>query len=235
MARRRELINVGGGSPNSEAGVGNGGGVGEDRSSMGRGGVGRHTENWYAPQHFVETHVALTDTPQPLSISAGWRPGVLAVGQSSKFRSAWIEWEPSFSAVLQPSAAPNLSDCLRTPLRTGTYRPGLWQVIMPFKNGSGSPQGATVRLRGRIWKSANIDGTVATELTAATMLSNTITPGVIADSIARMEVYLDQQVLVAQYLFFQLGVEVMAVGVSGSDVLFQTGPMPCVQLPKFTP
>ena len=80
--------------------------------------------------------------------------------------------EASFDTAIQPSVDPNNNDSWRSeaPIN-GTYAAGTWIIALSVISASNAASGSG-RLRVRVWKSANADGSSPTELTTSTITTS---------------------------------------------------------------
>lgn len=123
----------------------------------------------------------LTPTQPAASTSTtGWIQGTTAVGNYSRISFRAEKAAASFGAVAQPSGAPTgetggAQDCWRiSTVTTGDFSAGTWySSLSVIAVTSGGFQDG--RALFRIWRSANADGTVATEITAGTMVGSRVT------------------------------------------------------------
>lgn len=104
---------------------------------------------------------------------------------------------------------------------TGTFANTAWTFAWNMR---ASTAGVTGRLRMRVWKSANADGTSATALTASTQVGSTIVLSTTVDTNSSMSWSPGTITLSNEYLFFQMEWEQTAVGTtSGDNALFRIG------------
>jgi hypothetical protein len=117
----------------------------------------------------------------------------------------------SFGGTAQPSGAPDntLGDCFRTqnPL-SGTFIAGVWVFLFTLRAVSAAG-GQDGRIRVRVWKSANANGSGATEITSGTSPLSSVTDlAVGVDQNSTGGVTLPQITLNSEYLFFQVAWEI---------------------------
>lgn len=107
----------------------------------------------------------------------GWDVAGLAAGQYARMQFGTVRPPSVFSGTAQPSSGPDdtLKDCWRSasPL-SGDFAAGTWTIRLPVIATSSATEGANVRVRARIWKSANADGSSATELTAGAVAGTSV-------------------------------------------------------------
>lgn len=104
---------------------------------------------------------------------------------------------------------------------TGTFANTAWTFDWNMRAGTA---GAVGRIRMRVWKSANADGTSATELTAGALVGATVTLSTTGDTNSSISWSPGSITLSNEYLFFQIEWQETTAGTSASDnVLFRIG------------
>jgi hypothetical protein len=104
---------------------------------------------------------------------------------------------------------------------SGTFANTAWQFDWNMR---ASTAGAVGRIRMRVWKSANADGSSPTELTTATQVGSTVTLSTTADVNSSISWSPGSITLNNEYLFFQVEWQETTAGASASDdVLFRIG------------
>lgn len=104
---------------------------------------------------------------------------------------------------------------------TGTFANTAWTFDWNMRAGTA---GAVGRVRMRVWKSANADGSSATALTTSTLVGSTVTLSTTADTNSSMSWSPGSITLSNEYLFFQVEWEETVAGTSASDnVLWRIG------------
>lgn len=149
----------------------------------------------------------------------------------------------SWSTTALPDTAPTVDDCFRTNTGggandgklTGTFTSGNWTVSVPvIAVTSGGDQDG--RIRVRVWRSANANGSSATEMTnGATQLSivTNLTTGAAQTSSGSVAVT-QNLTLTDEYVFVQLAWEITgAGGANGRDVLIRVGSTSSVTTTNF--
>lgn len=115
--------------------------------------------------------------PTASTSTTGWTVGTTVATRYS--RQTYNSEVPAtnFTSTAQPSGAPTNSaeDCWRlSAVTTGSFSAGTWySTVSVIAVSSGGFQDG--RARFRIWRSANADGTSATEVTAGTMIGTSVT------------------------------------------------------------
>lgn len=167
----------------------------------------------------------LVGTTAPTS-PGPWRRMVYASGAAS-----------GFGAPLQPSGAPVTNDCWRSeqPIY-GVFQAGDWEIHPSFR-GMTQPVTGSGRLNFRLWRSANEDGSSATEITSGVVetdpLSNILTS---ADQSVALFLGFPAVTLAGEYLFFQCAWEITGASASGvATVRFRVGSNSYVATPNFLP
>lgn len=150
----------------------------------------------------------------------------------------------SWTTTAQPSTSPTTNDCFRTNTGgvandgklTGTFTSGNWTVSIPvIAVTSGGDQDG--RMRVRIWRSANANGSSATEMTnGATQLSIVTNLAVGTAQTTSGSVPVTQNLtLSGEYIFVQLAWEITgAGGANGRDVLIRVGSTSSVTTTNFS-
>lgn len=115
--------------------------------------------------------------PTASTSTTGWTVGTTAANRYSRITYNAEITATNFTATAQPSGAPTGSaqDCFRTSAATtGQFSAGTWySSISVLAVSSGGVQDG--RALFRIWRSANADGTSATELTQGAMIGSVVT------------------------------------------------------------
>ncbi len=115
--------------------------------------------------------------PTASTSTTGWTVGTTAPANYSRITYNLEQPTVNFTATAQPSGAPvNLGeDCFRLSAQTtGQFSADTWySSLSAIAVTSGGAQSG--RARFRLWRSANVDGTAATELTQGAMLGSKIT------------------------------------------------------------
>lgn len=130
------------------------------------------------PEQSGSSSGLLTPTAPTASTSTtGWIQGTTAAGNYSRLSFRQERAAATFAGTAQPSGEPlgKAMDCFRlSAATTGDFSAGTWySSISAIAVTSGGFQDG--RARFRIWRSANADGTSATEITQGTMVGTTVT------------------------------------------------------------
>lgn len=114
--------------------------------------------------------------PGASTSTTGWIQGTTAVGNYSRLSFRDERAASTFAGTAQPSGSPlgKAQDCFRiSGVTTGDFSAGTWySSLSVIAVTSGGFQDG--RARFRIWRSANADGTTATEITAGTMVGTSV-------------------------------------------------------------
>lgn len=129
-------------------------------------------KTWYATNSLVSVHQEMSETSPGADATAspvtGW---IVSTGSTnhSEFNSQVEQAASTFTSTTPPDGSINTStgDCLRTSLPyTGDFASANWNVHFTcIAVTSGGSQGG--RMRCRLFRGANADGSGATEITAA--------------------------------------------------------------------
>ncbi len=115
----------------------------------------------------------------------------------------------SFNSTVVPSTGPNTSDCWRTESTlSGTFDIGSWTIAIAVRSVSASASGSG-RLRCRVWRSVNQNGSSATQITSGTITTNqwsNLSTGTTQNLTATFSP--GSIVLNGEYLFLQIACEI---------------------------
>ena len=174
------------------------------------------------------SHGKIDETATTASTTGtGWTVGTVASGNYSLMLYGTERATGTFGATAMPNAAPTTTDCWRSESTiTGRFQAGTWtgRVSVIAVSTPGTPT-QDARVRMRIWKSVNADGSAATEITSSTATGSTVTnlgggtkqTSTVTASCAVVD-------FAAEYLFFQLALEIVGAGDNASrDVLIRKG------------
>jgi hypothetical protein len=164
--------------------------------------------------------------PATATTGTGWTVAKTAASNYARMDSQTKRVATTFAATAQPSGAPDntLGDSIRTPnTLTGVLHSANWDIQLGViaVSAGGSQDG---RLRYRVWRSVNQDGSSATEITAATQLSATVTNLTTTQvNLALSATWNPGAVtLSGEYLFFQVAWEITGAASSTSaDVVLR--------------
>lgn len=146
--------------------------------------------------------------PSDATIGTGWDVTGVATGQYARMAYGVIRDPSTFGGTAQPSGGPDssLKDAWRTSTAiSGTMPAGTATFRLPLVAVSGT--GANVRVRFRLWRSANADGSSPTEITGGAAVGATLTVSGTAQ-VSDVSVALGAVTLTAEYLFAQVALEV---------------------------
>ena len=123
----------------------------------------------------------------------------------------------TFTGTAEPSAAPNTTDSWRSesPL-TGGFAAGNWTIALSVIASVANASGTGV-IRVRIWKSANADGSSATELTTSTVSTSpwgNLTTATAQNLTATVSI--PQTNFVNEYLFIQTAIQIDTASASST-------------------
>lgn len=115
--------------------------------------------------------------PSTATTATGWT--VDTVGATNYALMAYASERAStvFSGTAQPAGNPDntLGDCFRsTNTMTGDFATGVWTITVPVIAVTAA-SGQDGRVRVRLWKSSNADGSSATEITSGAVTGTTVT------------------------------------------------------------
>ncbi len=169
------------------------------------------------------THGKLHTAPASSTTGTGWTVGTVGSGNYSLMVWNTERGTGTFGGTALPSAAPVLTDCLRTESAlTGYFPAANWSVAIAVRAATtgGAQDG---RVRARIWKGAAADGSDAVEITSGAATGTTVTDltaGATQTSTATCAGA--GAWLVNEYVFVQLAWEITgAGGGAGYDVLLR--------------
>jgi hypothetical protein len=186
-------------------------------------------KTWYATNTLVSNHQELSETSPGAdatsSPAVGWVVGTTAPTVYAEFDGGTKQANSTFSATARPDGTINTAgDCLRTAnTYRGTFTAGNWTIdfaVIGVTN-SGAQDG---RARFRLFRSANADGSSATEITAGVQTGSTLTN--ISTSQVKSSVTFNPGAfsLTNEYLFIQVGWEITgAGGMTTTDVVMRVG------------
>lgn len=170
----------------------------------------------------------LTPTAPAVSTSTtGWTVGTTVAARYSRQTYGQEKAAATFTSTAQPSGSPlgSAEDCWRiSAATTGQFSAGTWysSLTLIAVTAGGSQDG---RARFRLWKSANADGTTATELTQGAMVGTTVTnlsTTVAQSSSASTQIAVSG--LTSEYLFMQVAWEITGAATNTNrDVLIRLG------------
>lgn len=148
--------------------------------------------------------------PSAATMATGWTVGTTASGNYSKMAYGSERAANTFSTTAVPGTAPDntLKDAFRIGPMTGTFAAGTWTISVPVIAVT-AQGGADGRIRVRLFKSANADGSSATEVTSGAVTLSTVTDVTTgAQQVSTGTVSLGEITLSNQYLFCCLAWEI---------------------------
>lgn len=173
----------------------------------------------------------LLDTAAPTASTSttGWTVGTTVAARQSRLSYNNKVAATNFTATAQPSGAPTntAQDSYRiSGATTGVFSAGTWySSLSVMAVTSNSSTGAAIF---RLWRSANPDGTVATEITASRMTGATTAVTPLSTTVAQSSSASTQIAsfsLNNEFLFMECGWATVTASVNaGSDVLVRIGP-----------
>ena len=168
-------------------------------------------------------------TPAASTSTTGWTCGTTVAARFSLQTYRTEKAAATFTATVVPNAAPagKAMDCWRiSTATTGDFSAGTWYSslsVIAVTNGGAMDGNALFR----IWRSANADGTSATEITKSRMTGTTVTN--LATTVAQSSSASTQVgafSLANEYLFLQCGWQITgAGGNANADCLVRLGSM----------
>jgi len=189
-------------------------------------------------------HLSLQDggsAPSQVHISSGWRVGTTAPTVYARMDSQTERGLADLGATPQPDGAPNntLGDCFRSENTiNGQFANANWSLSFQVEGESRSTSTTDGRLRVRIWKSANQDGSSAVELTGAVLSTTQFTD--LANSAFQTITVTwspgETKTLTNEYLFVQVAFQLDGAGNNvNADVHLAVGSSNSVITSDFTP
>ena len=173
----------------------------------------------------------------------GWTSAKLAAAQMAEFDAGTKQASGAFSATAKPASFLTGTTCNAfgtiNPLN-GKFANTNWTFTFAMRCGTASAQRGRVRLR--VFKSANANGSGATELTGATQIGTTVAAALSTTTDQTSVVTWSPGAVITlnnEYLFFVIAWEITTAGGSNSaDVLLRTGQAAGgtrIDTPDFTP
>lgn len=194
--------------------------------------------------HFNVQEGGTAPTDAAFTAATGWEANSRAAGNSALLASNTeiprnFVTAPDWTTTLQPAQAPNATrgDSWRAGPYTGTFAATAWALSVVVRSNSAAFQGR-IRFRWRVWKSGNADGSGATQLTAAQIVSAaTSTIMSLAANNAPLSASWSPGAISLnnEYLFFQLGIEITQAGTANTqDVHLRKHLSMAITTPDFT-
>lgn len=188
------------------------------------------TITWFMTNTLVSVHQEMSETSPGAdatsSPNVGWTVSTTAPTVYAEFDAGTKAAAATFSATARPDGSINTSigDCLRTTnTYNGSFASANWTIngmVIGVTN-SGAQDG---RLRYRLFRSTNADGSGATEITAGAQLGATITNLSTSQQNSSVTFNPGAFSLTNEYLFIQIGWEITgAGGMSTTDVVMRVG------------
>jgi len=172
--------------------------------------------------------------PTTATTGTGWTVGTTASLNYARMSAGVERAAGTFGSTQQPNGGPDntLGDCWRSDLLNITIPGGQWHVDIPvIAVSSGGDIAGSMFVR--LWRSANADGSSATEITAGSQVTNnasnltTSTPQILTKVFTLGDVTLTNE-----YLFMQIAWAILtAGGAADRDVLIRVGQEAWIQSP----
>jgi hypothetical protein len=146
--------------------------------------------------------------------TTGWTVGTVGASNFSPLVVGSEQASGTFSGS-SSLTSPNFSACgsFRSPLLNGKFSNNIWK-IRPFNSNDTSGTSQRGRARCRVWKSANADGSGATELTSSVLVGTT---QVTSSNVTNITWTPGALTFTNEYLFFQIEWEITTAGTSSTD------------------
>jgi hypothetical protein len=198
-------------------------------------------KTFYLKDTAVSGHGSLSESdPGASTTGTGWVVAKVASGNFSKMVFATERLSSTFggTSTLATPAAPASADSWRSENTiNGTFANANWVLTFPVRAVSSSSN-QRGRVKVRLWRSTNADGSGATELTAATQTGTTL--GGISTSADNTSVVTwapgATKTLTDEYLFIQCEWEITtASGNVNGDIDFRAGTAATMVTANFTP
>lgn len=157
----------------------------------------------------------------------GWIVGTTAGGNFSSADAQTEAAAATFGATAQPDGTPvttaGAGDCWVTASTySGTFDTGNWTIDQCIR--ANTSAGGTSRGRARVFRTANQDGSSATEVTAAVMVGSTVTPSTSSTTDSTVTASINTFSVTNEYILIQIGWEtVTAGGMTTNDVNYRVG------------
>jgi len=164
-------------------------------------------------------HMALQEggsAPTTARISTGWIVGTTAATVYSRMDAQTERANATLTSTVQPNGGPDntLGDCFRTATTlNGSFAAGNWAFDWKVQGETRVTSTTGGRLRFRMWRSVNADGSSATEITAATQTSTLFAALANSASQAIAKTYDPGAFTLAnEYLFIQHALSITTAG-----------------------
>lgn len=146
--------------------------------------------------------------------SSGWTNGTAVTSRYAKLAALTVQPSTAFGTTALPTAPLDAvnGDAFRTALLNGHFATGTWQLDMWL---FGSTSNGQVRIDVRLFRSANADGSAATEVTSAAQIGSTANV-IGGQSVSVVRWVQPAFTLSNEYLFIQVACETVAAGSSGT-------------------
>lgn len=156
--------------------------------------------------------------PGIAAASSGWTNGTVTAGNYAKLAALVVQASTAFTATAKPAAPLDAvnGDAFRTAALSGTFATGTWQMNVWI---TGSTTNGQVRIDVRLFRSANADGSAATEITSAAQVGSTanVQAGVGGPGQASVVRWSQPSFsLTNEYLFIQVACETVTAGTNGA-------------------
>lgn len=186
-------------------------------------------KTWFVTNTLVSNHQQLSETSPgadaTTSPQVGWVVGTTAPTVYSEFDGGTKQANGTFSATARPDGSINTAgDCWRTATTyKGTFASANWTIngVVIGVTNSGAQDG---RMRFRLFRSANADGSGATEITGAAQVGSTVTNLSTTQQNSSVTFNPGSFSVDNEYIFVQVGWEITgAGGMSTTDVVLRIG------------
>lgn len=189
-------------------------------------------KTWYVTNTIVgSTHQEMSETSPGSDATSspayGWTVGTVASGNFSSADAGSNQGTGTFSGTAQPDGSivttSNAGDCWRTTNPySGTFATGNWTFQMAVIATSGTAQRGQGRFR--LFRSANADGSSATEITSGVLVGGTIgSPGSQTTSVHN-GTSISSFSVTNEYLFVQIGWGITTAGsMVANNILHRVG------------
>jgi hypothetical protein len=156
----------------------------------------------------------------------GWTVAKLTSGNNSDFDAGTKQTSATFAVSVKPTTLllGTTANAFKTPAAlTGVFAAGTWNFTFAVRATVASSQAGSIRIR--IFRSANADGSAATELTTGAVVgSNTAALSTTADVTTTLGRSLGAVTLSNEFLFFAAAWGVASTsGSNSADVVIRTG------------
>ena len=176
--------------------------------------------------------------PATTTTSTGWVVGTVSPTAYSQMASNTERASSTFSSTAQPpDSGPDstLGDGFRTEnVVNGYWAAGTWTIPIPVIRVTAGTT-ADGRVRVRLWRSPNADGSAATEVTSGVQTGTTVTNLTNVEQISTVTATVNEFGCVDEYLFLSVAWEITGAGGGATDdVDIRVGTSGTITPPDFT-